>query len=81
MKNSMTFKYETHITVDKDEVIEYLKDKGFFDIDVEDEDGYSETVIDEEAIRNYEPTYEDFEAVASEKWYNDDCDYYGPDPI
>ena len=76
MKTNMRFKYETIIDVDRDDVIEYLKDEGFFDI--EDEEGG--TVYDEEAIKNYEPTYEDFETVAHEKFMNDDCEYFGPDP-
>lgn len=77
MKTRMRFKYETIIDVDRDDVIEYLKDEGFFDS--EDEEGYF--VYDEEAIENYEPTYEDFETVAHEKFKNDECEYYGPDPV
>ena len=77
MKTRMRFKYETIIDVDRDDVIEYLKDEGFFDI--EDEEG--DITYDEEAIKNYEPTYEDFETVAHEKFENDDCEYYGPDPV
>lgn len=73
----MRFKYETIIDVDRDDVIEYLKDEGFFD--AEDEEGGF--MYDEEAIENYEPTYEDFETVAREKFHNDECEYYGPDPV
>ena len=77
MEDSMTFKYYTEITVDREEVIERLKDDGFFD--VEDEDG--DISYDEEAIESYEPTYEDYESIAREKFMDDDCEYYGPEAI
>ena len=77
MEDSMTFKFYTEITVDREDVIEWLKDEGFFD--VEDEDG--DISYDEEAIESYEPTYDDYASVAREKFLNDDCEYDGPELV
>ena len=77
MEDSMTFKFYTEITVDREDVIEWLKDEGFFD--VEDEDG--DISYDEEAIESYEPTYDDYASVAREMFLNDDCEYDGPEPV
>ena len=82
MKDFSRFKFVTEITVTKEDVVEKLKDDGFFDIDEYDEIGdYIGTTYDEEAIKNYEPTYDDFESVAQEMFENDNCEYFGPDPI
>ena len=85
MANEYTFKMWTEITVTRDDVIEDLLDDGFFDEEVTqtDDDGeeYTETITNEEAAKNYEPTYEDYENLAYKLWKEDRCEYYGPDPI
>lgn len=77
MKDSYTFKMETRITVTKEDVIQHLIDEGFFDVEGEDGDTYLDTA----AVESYEPDYEDYENLAHEMWENDDCEYYGPDPV
>lgn len=85
MKDTYTFKVWTEITVTKDDVIEDLKEDGFFDEEVTltDDDGeeYTDIITNEEAAENYEPTYEDYENLAHKWWKDDNCEYYGPDPI
>lgn len=85
MKDAYTFKVWTEITVTKDDVIEDLKEDGFFDEEVTltDDDGeeYTDIITNEEAVGNYEPTYEDYENLAHKWWKDDNCEYYGPDPI
>lgn len=83
--DAYTFRMYTDITVTKDDVIEYLIDEGFFDEEVTltDEDGeeYTDIITNEEAAENYEPTYEDYENLAHKWWEENNCEYYGPDPI
>lgn len=85
MKDAYTFKVWTEITVTKDDVIEDLKEDGFFDEEVtltdDDEKEYTDIITNEEAVENYEPTYEDYENLAHKWWKEDQCEYYGPDPI
>ena len=82
MRDTYTFRMWTEITVTKEDVIDDLIDNGFFDVDEYDEDGeYVGTRTDEEAVKNYEPDYDEYEKLAHKLWENDECEYYGPDPI
>ena len=84
MRDEYTFRMFTDITVTKEDVIEFLSNEGFFDKEVTkiDEDGeYTDIIYDEEAAANYEPDYDDYEKVALQWWKNDNCEYYGPDPV
>ena len=85
MKNEYTFRMWTEITVTKEDVIENLIEDGFFDKEetIIDEDGeeYTDIVVDEEAANNYEPSYDDYESLAHKWWQEDNCEYYGPDPV
>lgn len=75
MREAYTFRMWTDITVTKEDVIDDLIYNGFFDVDEYDENGeYIDTRTNEEAVKNYEPDYDDYERLAQKMLENGECD-------